>query len=215
MKHLTFSKPLLEEAAPATTPQKHRREARLQTILDEARLVLSRNGYADFTLRKVAAEAGVPLGTLQHYFPTRELLLTTVITQTIRTFNDRYEQISLGPDTAEQKLLAIVDLALREIEEPDTRAFFLEVTTVAVHEKFAAEALTESHRNYLGLLTRLVGEINSSLTRAESELRALLIAAQVEGFMMFGKEATASAQRDQEALRRAVKLVASSLCSAA
>lgn len=214
MKPLTFTEPLFADPSAAVTPQKRKREARLQTILDEARRVLSRDGYAAFTLRKVATDAGVPLGTLQHYFPTRELLLTTVINQTVLGFNEGYERLTAGPAPAIEKLMSIIDLVLHEIEEWDTRAFFLEVTAVAVHERFAADALTQSHRVYLGLLSRLVGEINPTLGVRECELRALLIAAQIEGLMMFGKEATASGQVDQEALRRAVKLVASSLSSA-
>jgi TetR/AcrR family transcriptional regulator, regulator of biofilm formation and stress response len=44
-----------------------------------ARLVMERSGVAGATLRAVASEAGVPLGTLQYVFPTRELLLRAVI----------------------------------------------------------------------------------------------------------------------------------------
>lgn len=44
-----------------------------------ARAVMARDGVARTTLRSVAAEAGVPLGTLQYVFPTKERLLTAVV----------------------------------------------------------------------------------------------------------------------------------------
>ncbi|RNL63102.1 TetR/AcrR family transcriptional regulator [Nocardioides marmoriginsengisoli] len=44
-----------------------------------ARAVMARDGVAATTVRAVAAEAGVPLGTLQYVFPTKELLLKAVI----------------------------------------------------------------------------------------------------------------------------------------
>lgn len=44
-----------------------------------ARAVMAREGVAGATVRAVAAEAGVPLGTLQYVFPTKELLLKAVI----------------------------------------------------------------------------------------------------------------------------------------
>ncbi|GAB2650178.1 TetR/AcrR family transcriptional regulator [Gordonia jinhuaensis] len=44
-----------------------------------AREVLSRDGVANTSLRAVAAEGDVPLGTLQYVFPTREALLGAVI----------------------------------------------------------------------------------------------------------------------------------------
>lgn len=44
-----------------------------------ARTTLAREGAAKTTLRAVAAEAGVPLGTMQYIFPTKEQLLRAVI----------------------------------------------------------------------------------------------------------------------------------------
>jgi AcrR family transcriptional regulator len=44
-----------------------------------ARAVLCRDGVSGTTLRAVAAEAAVPLGTLHYVFPTKELLITAVL----------------------------------------------------------------------------------------------------------------------------------------
>lgn len=48
-------------------------------LIAAARSVLARDGVVKATLRAVAAEAGVPLGTLQYVFPSKELLLRAVI----------------------------------------------------------------------------------------------------------------------------------------
>ena len=48
-------------------------------LVAAAREVLARDGVASATLRAVAAEAGVPLGTLHYVFPSKELLLKAVI----------------------------------------------------------------------------------------------------------------------------------------
>jgi AcrR family transcriptional regulator len=47
-------------------------------LVSAARAVLVRDGISSTTLRSVAAEAGVPLGTLHYVFPSKELLLTAV-----------------------------------------------------------------------------------------------------------------------------------------
>lgn len=52
---------------------------RHQQLVAAARTALSRDGVARTSLRAVAAEAGVPLGTLQYVFPSKELLLRAVI----------------------------------------------------------------------------------------------------------------------------------------
>src|SRR3954471_14765796 len=48
-------------------------------LVAAARAALAREGVARTSLRVVAAEAGVPLGTLQHVFPSKEQLLRAVI----------------------------------------------------------------------------------------------------------------------------------------
>ena len=53
-------------------------ERRTQLVV-AARAVLCRDGVAGTTLRAVAAEAGVPLGTLHYVFPTKEQLITAVV----------------------------------------------------------------------------------------------------------------------------------------
>ncbi|MFE3228040.1 TetR/AcrR family transcriptional regulator [Nocardia sp. NPDC059228] len=52
---------------------------RRQQMVTAARRVLSRDGVARTSVRAVAAEAGVPLGTMQYVFPSKELLLRAVI----------------------------------------------------------------------------------------------------------------------------------------
>ncbi len=52
-------------------------------LVAAARRALARDGVAQTSLRAVAAEAGVPLGTMQHVFPTKELLLRAVIEDVI------------------------------------------------------------------------------------------------------------------------------------
>lgn len=52
---------------------------RSRQLVAAARTVLRRDGVGRMSLRVVAAEAGVPLGTLQHVFPSKERLLRAVI----------------------------------------------------------------------------------------------------------------------------------------
>jgi AcrR family transcriptional regulator len=52
---------------------------RSEQLVAAARQVLTREGVVGTTLRAVAAEAEVPLGTLHYVFPSKELLLKAVI----------------------------------------------------------------------------------------------------------------------------------------
>jgi AcrR family transcriptional regulator len=52
---------------------------RRRRFVTAARAALARDGVAGTSLRAVAAEAGVPLATMQYAFPTKEQLLRAVI----------------------------------------------------------------------------------------------------------------------------------------
>lgn len=52
---------------------------RTRETVAAARVVLMREGVGRTTMRAVAAEAGVPLGTLQYVFPSKQGLLKAVI----------------------------------------------------------------------------------------------------------------------------------------
>ncbi|MEV8045231.1 TetR/AcrR family transcriptional regulator [Streptomyces griseoluteus] len=56
---------------------------RHRQLVAAARTVLARDGVGRTSLRAVANEAGVPLGTMQYVFPSKELLLRAVIEDVI------------------------------------------------------------------------------------------------------------------------------------
>ena len=52
---------------------------RSRQLVEAARRVLIRDGVGRLTMRAVAAEAGVLLGTVTYVFPSKEMLLRAVI----------------------------------------------------------------------------------------------------------------------------------------
>ncbi|WP_067823143.1 TetR/AcrR family transcriptional regulator [Nocardia inohanensis] len=62
--------------------------AREDQVIAAAIAVLSDVGVPAMTMRAVAAEAGVPLGTLQYVFPAKDQLLRAVITRVIHDVSE-------------------------------------------------------------------------------------------------------------------------------
>ncbi len=56
-------------------PTQARSRARVATILDSARDLALEDGHLDFKITQVAERAGVPIGSLYQFFPTRTALL--------------------------------------------------------------------------------------------------------------------------------------------
>jgi len=66
--------------------------------------VLSTRGPDDLSVRKVAAEAGVSVGAVQHHFPTRAALIIGAMDAVTAHFRDRIGVALAGADSADERL---------------------------------------------------------------------------------------------------------------
>lgn len=73
-------------------------------LLGVAAQVIGRDGLAKASMRGIAREAGVSLGTLQNHFPTKEVLWKAVINELIAPAELQFHEIS----TAETLMLELV-----------------------------------------------------------------------------------------------------------
>jgi AcrR family transcriptional regulator len=60
---------------PRKLPQQARSEATVEAILQAAAQVFERHGYATGTTNRIAARAGVSIGSLYQYFPSKDAIL--------------------------------------------------------------------------------------------------------------------------------------------
>lgn len=85
---------------------------RREQICRAAATVIAREGFAGTTLRKVAEEAGVSTGMLNHYFSNRQDLLT----QTLLFVSERTQSLSReamdGVDPGWDRLKALLDAVM-------------------------------------------------------------------------------------------------------
>ena len=60
--------------------------------------VVSERGLERATVREVAASAGVAIGTVQHYFPTKDAMIVGAFTEVVERIRRRVEAVPLGDD---------------------------------------------------------------------------------------------------------------------
>src|SRR5918993_3375802 len=91
-------------------------ENRRACILQAARCVFARQGYADTVVEDIAGQAGIGKGTLYLYFRSKEDIFLAALSQDARRLEeltrDRMEQASSWHD----KLKAYVDVRLEYLE---------------------------------------------------------------------------------------------------
>src|SRR5262245_48657205 len=78
---LDFGRPMPRPAktAPRRAPRQARAEDTIEILLVATEKVFARDGFGAATTNRIAEVAGVSIGTLYHYFPTKEALIEAIV----------------------------------------------------------------------------------------------------------------------------------------
>jgi AcrR family transcriptional regulator len=168
------------------TMQGKRRESKTNDIVATAANVLASEGYANFTQTRIASKLGLLPSALRHYFPTREDLFVSTIGALMKTYLDRYVEMGRPSDKPPlRRLCEIVEDVFEETCDPRVCRFSLEMFAVAQHSEVSHELFRRVYSTYRAIYADLIREIDDTATARECVARATLIAAQIEGVMIF------------------------------
>ncbi|WP_233272849.1 TetR/AcrR family transcriptional regulator [Paraburkholderia acidisoli] len=188
-----------DASSPAKTPtaakkrapapkRRGNRTTRIPEILDCAIRVFATSGDAGFTQRRIAAEAGINLGTLQHYFDSREALLRATIEESSRRYLEQSRALVGNLDhSPEARLSAFIDNTFATFSDPATfvSPFALETWALAERHDWVRELMERNSESYLALFSDLVGHLNPKLTVEQTRIRGAIIYAHWEGLLVF------------------------------
>jgi AcrR family transcriptional regulator len=157
-----------------------------QLFLAAAETILIDQGYANLSMRKVANLAGLTLGNLQYYFPSKEALVNTLLDNCIQGYLDRFERIRAhaGTDPEEQFRSLIKDILL-DLNTKKTTVFFPEVWSLANHDKTTSKSLDNMYQKYRLVLIEVITLINPALSNEQVRRAALFFSASMEGHTIF------------------------------
>jgi AcrR family transcriptional regulator len=161
-------------------------QAAVQRILRSAHALLAKSGHAQFSMRNVAARAGLHLANIQYYFPTRDALLEALFQDIGRRYRDAYRRCleQAGADR-KQRFAAIVDFNLEDVGKRATRRYFIQLW--ALLDKLDGSSggrLKELYEVDIEQLSERIHELDAQAGAAEVRRRATLLAAMIEGLMV-------------------------------
>ena len=140
----------MAKAATARAEAGNRREA----ILDATLRVIGTGGVDSVTHRRVAAEAGVPLGSIAYYFESRDALIPEAfrhhMSEVRRTV--RFAEQRVTPRTLETLVDAMVDLSKHYLAQPSLQRAEFEMYVYAARNPEIAEEMERWQAELAALL---------------------------------------------------------------
>lgn len=145
------------------SPRQRLDEDELSEILDAAARVVGRRTLADTRLRDIADEAGSSVGTLQHYFGSRQELLGATFRHTQQRAVARYTEQVEGEQDPWLKIVAFIDDAVREPFAEEWLPWLMFQPTAATDTELREES-NETFGIWKGVLIEIIESGRSSGT---------------------------------------------------
>lgn len=184
------------------TPQQTRGQERVNLILDVSEKLLLSKGYEALTTNAVAAEAGISIGSLYHFFADKVAILEALIAWYNEAQFDMLKQVH---QNKEVKLETYLDTLLKSlIKFSEGRpglliAFSHAVTASAKFEMMEKEFNTQ--------VTTMMGayyrQRNPKLSEKKAALVAWTIVVMAEGFLLAASDKNAEEQYQE--VKKAMK----------
>jgi AcrR family transcriptional regulator len=126
---MTARSPSASPAQPRKQPRQSRSRETVRTILDAAAAVLIKRGYEGMSTNQVAQRAGVSIGSLYQYFPSKEAIIAALIDEHLEAehaiIREAFERLADAP--LERAVAGLVDaVLLTSTVNPKLRRVFLE-----------------------------------------------------------------------------------------
>jgi len=157
-----------------------------QRIVNAARELLMKKGYARFSMRNVSAHAGLHLGNVQYYFPTRDDLVNALLEDTEARYRAAYRKLLTGaPAERVARFRKVIEFNLQDIASLETRRFFIQLwALLSTLDGDSDTLLNRLYRSDIQQLGECIAALDPGAEPAQIRRRATLLAAMIEGLVV-------------------------------
>lgn len=132
--------------------------ARTESILDTTLDLVATMGADRVRLRDVADAAEVSVGTLQHYFYTRDQMLQAAFARHTRRVVAGIERYADSAALPSERVLSLLDGVTRDPAFPRRAALWTEFAAVAIRDEQLRVLMQEAYDSWRRMLTEAVDE---------------------------------------------------------
>lgn len=145
-----------DSGAISTVSQQRRRQ-----IFEGACDVITRDGYAATTIRKISAAANIPISTMYQYINTKEDILFMITSGCMEEIFNFFQEELREAGTAEQKLYDAVDAYIKYISR-NRKYINLAYSETRALSKENREKIFEIERQFAGLWEAIIAYGNET-----------------------------------------------------
>ena len=170
------------------SPRKLKRESskkRNLEILEATRVLLSEKGYDKLSLRKIAVITGIHLKTLQHYFPTKEILIKSTLEYVISLYDKKVQEISTHSSDPEKNFKNYIKYLIEDTKNIQTAGFFYQLWAMSYVDEKTNNIMNKMYLDHTNNIENLIETLNPDMGNHMRKHRAVMIAALIEGMMLF------------------------------
>jgi AcrR family transcriptional regulator len=138
--------------------------ARRQRVIDAGLMLLRRRDYDRIQVKDVAEEAGVALGTVYHYFSSKEHLFAEVLVKWAASLRTSLTRRPLAGDSPEQLLTEALHRSFRAFQRQPQLARLVASLELSA-DPFAGEILDRLNAATTGVYLELLEGIEPDLAR--------------------------------------------------
>jgi AcrR family transcriptional regulator len=155
-------------------------------IVLAGRELLMNEGYAHFSMRTVAARAGLHLANVQYYYKTREELVKALLDDTGARYRASYDELlARAPADRMARFRSIIEFNLKDIATSATRRYFIQLWALLTEiDGRAGHLMNDLYAIDIQQLSDCIAELVPDTDPAEVRRRASVLAAMIEGLVV-------------------------------
>jgi AcrR family transcriptional regulator len=170
---------------PAASGATEKGNERIRSILEEAKNALVEEGFSGLSFRTIAKRAGVTVGNVTYYFPTKDHLMVELAGYIFDRWDIRFHRDLPTELTAKMDIfLYSIRYMIQENKRVKSNALLLEMWAMANHSTSVMKMLDTFYSKMRSWIEDMLVDINPTLSVRKRRLRAALITSQIEGLMV-------------------------------
>ena len=135
---------------------------------------IAKRGYANTSVRDIAAEANIALGIITHYFKSKDEILYAMTEDTYSRYWESFMRFSRKHQkkTPRERLrLSIEFIFLKVAGDRDLIKVFQELWSLSQHDEYLLESLRKLYRQYRALVADLLLEMLPEKERRDTTIK--------------------------------------------